>query len=292
MNIAVLDFANARETESHLPPQIPSVAELMEQALSPHLLIGMPHMTPAGLSETWLMKELGHRHWLMLARHLGMPDADFRTSDGGEAYAAICATSLQDARFDKARANDVLTIRSALTPVSRTQVSTRHALSVRGIPIGDVELISTFVHRTRDGDNYSIARVPLPGMAEASAENALARTASLLRSGQLDTHLGLQTNPPKRLRGFRFEPDASQEFNGAGLFYFAQFQAIADRAFGRWFGTTRPIRHRDVFFSGNIRQGETVYLELMAMTPERGAALCRLLRQDGKVIGQIFSAWS
>lgn len=288
MNLAVLDFPNIREAE---PRQPPTPAELMEQALSPHLLIGMPHMTPAGLSETWLMKELGHRHWLMLARHLGMPDADFRTADGDEAYAAICATSLQDARFEMVKANDVLTIRSALSPVSRTQVATRHDLSVRGIPIGSTELISTFVHRTRDGDNHSIARVPLPGMAAGTAENTLSRTAALLRSGQLDMHLGLPADPPKRLRGFRFEPDASQEFNGAGLFYFAQFQAIADRAFDRWFAGAQPILRRDVFFSGNIRQGETVYLELMAQTPERSAALCRLIREDGKVIGRIFSAW-
>ena len=49
----------------------------MARALEPHLLIGMPHLTPHGLSETWLMKELGHRHWLMLTRDLGMDNADF-----------------------------------------------------------------------------------------------------------------------------------------------------------------------------------------------------------------------
>jgi len=283
MNVAILDFH---------PPE-PSARELIEQALAPHMLIGMPHLTPIGLSETWAMKELGHRHWLMLARHLGMENADFRTPDGGEAYAAICATSLEHANFGAVRANDVLTIRSALSPVSRTQVSTRHRLFVRGSLIGDVELISTFVCRTREGDNYSIARVPLPGPATADVEdNALARTASLLRAGTLDTHFGLPANPPKALRGFRFEPDASQEFNGAGLFYFAEFQALADRAFGRWFPELSQVSRREIFFSGNIRAGEAVRVELMGLSPDRRQACCRLRREeDGKVIGKAFMEW-
>lgn len=283
MNVAILDFH---------PPE-PSTHELMEQALAPHLLIGMPHLTPAGLSETWAMKELGHRHWLMLARHLGMENADFRAPDGGEAYAAICATSLEHANFGVVRANDVLTIRSALSPVSRTQVSTRHRLFVRGNLIGEVELISTFVCRMREGDNYSIARVPLPGLAPADVEdNALARTASLLRAGTLETHFGLPANPAKALRGSRFEPDASQEFNGAGLFYFAEFQALTDRAFGRWFPELSRITRREVFFSGNIRPSEAVRVELMGLSPDRRRAHCRLRREDdGKTIGKAFMEW-
>ncbi|MGO8470307.1 hypothetical protein AB9F45_39245, partial [Rhizobium leguminosarum] len=62
----------------------PSARDLMERALDPHILLCMPHLNGNGLSETWLMKELGHRHWLMLACHLGIDNADFRTADGEE----------------------------------------------------------------------------------------------------------------------------------------------------------------------------------------------------------------
>lgn len=282
MNVAILDFH---------PPEL-SARELIDLALSPHILIGMPHLTPTGLSETWATKELGHRHWLMLARHLGMENADFRTPDGGEAYAAICATSLEHANFGVVRANDALTIRSTLSPVSRTQVSTRHRLFARGGLIGEVELISTFVCRMREGDNYSITRVPLPGLAATTEDNALARRAAMLRAGTLETHFGLPANPAKALRGYRFEPDASQEFNGAGLFYFAEFQALADRAFGRWFPEISQITRREIFFSGNIRTGEAVRVELMGFSPDRRRAHCRLRREDdGKVIGKAFMEW-
>ncbi|WP_092714302.1 Pnap_2097 family protein [Rhizobium multihospitium] len=282
MSVAILDVH---------PPE-PSAYELMGQALAPHVLIGMPHLTPSGLSETWTMKELGHRHWLMLAHHLGMENADFRTSDGGEAYAAICATALEHARFGEVRANDVLTIHSALSPVSRMQIATRHRLSTRGRLVGEVELLSTFVSRMREGDNHSIARVPLPGLTAPVADNALARTAALLRAGTLETHFGLPAKSAKALCYFRFEPDVFQEFNGAGLFYFAEFQALADRAFGRWFSEPPHVSRRELFFSGNIRAGDVVRVELMGLSPDRRRSFCLLQREeDGKVIGKAFTEW-
>lgn len=284
MSIAILD----------LQPSEPSPRELMDRALEPHMLLGMPHLMPYGLSEIWLMKELGHRHWLMLARHLGMENADFRTADGEEAYAAIRATSLRDARFEGVRANDVLTIRSMLSPVSRTQVATRHRLLVRGSCIGEVELISAFVCRTKANDNYAIARIPLPATPPPVQyeENALAETAAALRGGQLQMHFGLSLSLDEVLRRFEFEPDPSLEFNGAGLFYFAEFQALANRAFRRWFrGSSVAVTRRDVFFSGNIRPGEAVAVELTGLAEDRMSSLCSLRRGDGKVIGRIFEEW-
>ncbi|MEZ2218865.1 Pnap_2097 family protein [Rhizobium sp. RCC_161_2] len=286
MNATVLDFH----------PLEPLARDLMERALEPHILLGMPHLTPFGLSETWLMKELGHRHWLMLARQLGMNNADFRTADGEEAYAAICATSLSNARFETVRANDILTIRSLLTPVSRTQVSTRHRLAVRGMTIGEVELISTFVCRMREGDNYSIARVAMPQLKETTPceVNALATLASAVRSNKAAVCLGLSTDELKTRRSYRFEPDQTQEFNGAGLFYFAQFQAVADRASEKWFSRLQgllALRERRVFFRGNVRAGETLSVDLVGVSDDHLRLHCVIRRSDGTVIGNVFTRY-
>ena len=287
MNATVLDFH----------PSEPSTRDLMKRALEPHILLGMPHLTPFGLSETWLMKELGHRHWLMLARQLGMENADFRTADGEEAYAAICATSLNKARFGTVRANDIMTIRSTLSPVSRTQVSTRHRLSVRGMTIGEVELISTFVCRTRKGDNYSIARVAMPHQKEAAScdANALAALASAVRSDKSATCLGLPTHELEGRRSYRFQPDQTQEFNGAGLFYFAQFQAVVDRACEEWFGNLQDLvtlKERRVFFRGNVQAGETLSINLVGITDDHHRLHCVIRRSDGAVIGNVFTQYN
>jgi len=280
MSAALLDF----------PTPGPSVGELVERALDPHILLGMPHLNGSGLSETWLMKELGHRHWLMLARHLGLDTADFRTADGEEAYAAICATSLTAARFNVARANDILSIHSKLSAVSRTQTSTRHELSVDGRRVGTVELISTFVHRTIKGNNYSIARVTLPEPQGQRFEwSALAKNAADIRNGRLRTHFGIPVLADKALRTFRFNPSISQEFNGAGLFYFAEFQALADRALENWFPSTGPVSRREVFFLGNIEKNESVLFDLIDCYSDPKTVYGQLRREDGKVIARMFN---
>lgn len=275
---------------SHLSTQ-PSSRDLMDRALEPHLLIGMPHLTPHGLSETWLMKELGHRHWLMLARDLGMDNADFRTADGEEAYAAICATSLDATCFGEVRANDILTIRSRISPASRTQTSTTHLLSVAGRTIGQVELISAFVRRQIAGCNRSIARVAMPKAGANSFEaNILAQQAADIRNGRLQTYRGLPMAVSEVLRSFKYDPSTAQDFNGAGLFYFAEFQAVADRALESWFPNRKPMRRRDVFFLGNIEPKESVVFNLVGWSADGGTLHGELRREAGDLIAKIFMA--
>lgn len=280
MNLAVLTTC--------LSPE-PTSRELMDRALEPHLLIGMPHLTPHGLSETWLMKELGHRHWLLLARDLGMDNADFRTADGKEAYAAICATSLTAAWLNEVRANDILTIRSQMSAVSRTQTSSIHVLSVADRIIGNVELISAFVRRDIAGCNRSIARVTVPQAGAKSLDvSLLAQQAADIRGGRLQTYWGLPVLATKTLRSFKYNPSTEQDFNGAGLFYFAEFQAVADRALANWFpGRQRPTR-RDVFFLGNIEPHESVSFDLVEWSADGGTLHGELRRQSNDLIAKIF----
>ena len=46
------------------------------------VVLGMPHLCMTGLSETWLLKECGHRHWLLLAEAAGLAAPDFRDPAG------------------------------------------------------------------------------------------------------------------------------------------------------------------------------------------------------------------
>lgn len=276
MTVAILDF----------PSPTPTAGDLIGRALEPHLLIGMPHLTPRGLSETWLMKELGHRHWLMLARDMGMDNADFRTVDRAQAYAAICATSLHDARLDRVSANDVLTIQSTLSAISRTQTSSAHRLLVGATLIAEVELLSTFVHRLADGDNHSIARVQLPGAFPTRyVPNALAKMAAAMRAGRQRPVGGASDR--KNLRHFSFQSSMSQDFNGAGLFYFAEFQAVMERAYEQLFpveAASSQISHRDVFFFGNVQQNEILNVEFAVGMADDAHVESRICRTDGTAI--------
>jgi probable biosynthetic protein (TIGR04099 family) len=269
---------------------------LIERALSPHMLIGMPHLTPFGLSETWLMKELGHRHWLLLGKFLGLEDADFRSPAGEELYAAFCASSMQQARLERVKANDVLTIRSDLVPVSRNQIASQHLLFLESENIGDIEFVSTFVLRERDGDNRSIVRSPMAPVVSRFAANGwsseLATTAAMIRKGQKSEHMRFDLQSAQVLKRFQFTPVVSQEFNGASLFYCAEFQAVHDRAMADWgLGSDagKLIARRDVFFLGNANKDEKIIFELKHLGKYYNRTYCLVKGADHRPLAMIFS---
>lgn len=272
-------------------PKTPSSSALMARTLEPHVLLGMPHLNAHGLSETWLMKELGHRHWLMLARHLGMDDADFRTPDGREVYASISATSLCHAHLGLAGANDILTVRSTLLRISRTQYASRHHLDIRGRKIADVEMVSTFVQRRIEGDNLSLVRMEHGrGVRDAFASSALAAAAAAFRRNVTQSHLGMTMEAGAPLGRYAFRPSVAEDFNGAGLFYFAAFQSVMTRALEAWFPHERlTVSRRDVFMTGNIDGDEALEVELRALNPDRSGLACLIVRADGSRIGTMFA---
>jgi probable biosynthetic protein (TIGR04098 family) len=56
---------------------------------------GMPHLCRAGLSENWLLKACGHRHWMALALAHGQAVPDFRDSDDQRLYPAFVSVAVE-----------------------------------------------------------------------------------------------------------------------------------------------------------------------------------------------------
>ena len=66
---------------------MPSTATLaitadVQPAACTDITIGMPQMNSLGLSENWLLKEAGDRHWQQLAGSLGQHPAQLRDVQG------------------------------------------------------------------------------------------------------------------------------------------------------------------------------------------------------------------
>ncbi|ODN71026.1 Pnap_2097 family protein [Methylobrevis pamukkalensis] len=136
---------------SPLPQDMPAVYRL-----------GMPQLCLGGLSETWLLKELGHRHWMLLAFAAGHAVPAFRDGRGAPVYAAFSAVRIDEADFASLGENDLLTVDSSLSRLSRTRFRSRHRLTAAGRPVGMVDMVSTFVTRREAGRNRSIARARSP----------------------------------------------------------------------------------------------------------------------------------
>jgi probable biosynthetic protein (TIGR04099 family) len=267
-------------------------------AVEDGIVLGMPHLSLGGLSETWLLKECGHRHWFMLAEVAGRAVPDFRDAAGDPVYAAFVAVSVRDARFDAAREHDELGFDSRLARTSHTQFMSRHRLAVRGCEIGEVVMTSVFVKRTQAGLNRSIARVDVPGLppVERAGDFAAdATTVAALRREAWKEHLGFARADAPALDRFVIDPCPSQDFNGADFLYFASFQAFVDRAEWAFF---RPdprttTRRRDVVFHGNIDPGDRVAVVPRAARHGKGtlAHWCRVEREgDGVQLADVFTA--
>lgn len=253
--------------------------------------LGMPHLSGCGLSENWLLKELGHRHWMMLAGQAGMDGPDFRDDEGRQVYAAFCAVRLSNARLDLGVENGALAIRSTMRRVSRTQVESRHELRIDGVAAGLVEMVSTFIRRTGRG-NQSVARVALDDLVPVnSSPSDLASLAASFRARRRSQHLGIDLSTVgAELASFDFDPCPELDFNGAGFLYFPSFLAFVDRAEWQLCRGRLALARRDAFYHGNVDPGVPLRVVLVAQEPVHWIRWWRVERTDDRaVLADVFT---
>jgi probable biosynthetic protein (TIGR04099 family) len=263
------------------------------------VVLGMPHLCMVGLSETWLLKECGHRHWMLLAEAAGLEVPDFRDPAGNPVYAAFLSVSIREAAFETVREHDRLVFDSRFARISGSRFTSLHRLSVSGRPIGRVVMTSTFVGRVRPCDNHAIARIELPELDSVGSDAELAASAAetaALRSGRWLVHLGFERQKATVLHRFIVDPCPTQDFNGADFLYFASFQAFVDRAEWAFFRRRAPApttRSRDIIYRRNMNPGQRMTVTLLQFRepdPRTLAHWYRLEREvDGAVMADAFA---
>jgi probable biosynthetic protein (TIGR04099 family) len=262
------------------------------------ILLGMPQLCRGGLSETWLLKDIGHRHWTLLAYALGQTLPEFQDAQGASVHAAFNAVAVRKGDFRAARANAALDVASDLTRLSSTQFRSLHRLSVEGRMVAEIEVISTFVKRTVPGVNRSAASATplgLPPLTGRAPLTGFAAEASVLRAERWDTHFGFKRSEGKSSHELVIDPCPSQDFNGAGFLYCAMFQSFVDRAewaFFRMTGHELVTRRRDVIYRRNIDVGDRIVVSLMGVLRDerRLTHWCKLTREaDDEALADIFT---
>ncbi|WP_051340842.1 Pnap_2097 family protein [Azospirillum halopraeferens] len=240
------------------------------EGLPPHEVVaGMPQLGLHGLSEQWLLKECGHRHWLMLADLFGLPRPEFRDRDGNTLYATFTGLSLCDAHPERVAEHDTLRFDGRIRRVTRTRFQSEQCITAGGVPVARMAMVSAFLRRAVPGDNHSVERaLPLRAAVEAPgppAADSLAGLTHRFGRGRWEEHGGFRRSDRRRLDAVRITPCPHSEFNGAGFLYFASFQGFVDRAEWALFPDLSAglvTAARDLFFYGNINPGDTLSVGL------------------------------
>jgi len=270
-----------------------------EGLLPSSVKIGMPHLSLCGLSENWLLKECGHRHWFQLAAAAGEPFPNFRDAAGDQVYAVFRAVRVKNARLDAVHENDDLHFASTLLRISRTQFESRHVLSCRGEIVGEVEMISSFVKRQVANVNRSVARVMLDAFPFAGGiqSSAFMSSAAGIWNNNWTEHFGFHRAQPDNCGSLVVRPNPSIDFNGAGFLYFSSFPALVDRA--EWEILDAPFSvtttRRDICYYGNIEPGEKVTIQVNGVFRANGELKhwCTLLRAcDESRLADVFTCRS
>lgn len=240
------------------------------------ITLGMMHLSPGGISEQWLLRACGDRHWSMIAGALGQERAAFTDAEGRSIYAAFCATDLwlappADHMCQRA------TLVSALYDVSGALLGSEHELFVHGQMIARLRMVSSFVGRDETGANRRIVR-RMPG-----GQLHLPAATRALRSLADDARVvarRMRTARPRGTPAMTATPCPALDFNAVGLLYFPAFSAFAERL--EWTrGQPGALRGRRVVYAGNLDAGDRV--DLFTRTP----AEIDLVRSDGRVIGHV-----
>jgi hypothetical protein len=125
---------------------------------------GMPQLAYTGLSENWLIKECGHRHWEALAEDAGRRAPDFVDDGGSKSYAAFTAIRLTGATLHAIGENDDFELGTELCRTGPARHFSRHSLVSGNGECAIVSMSSTFVRRHEVRNNRSVTRATFAAM--------------------------------------------------------------------------------------------------------------------------------
>ena len=191
--------------------------------------LGMPHLDAGGLSENWLFRDAGDRHWEAIARRLGVATDEIRSETGERLYPTVVAVRARyDTPLAAVRENDLFEAIAEVVPCGRACAHGRVVAAVG--PQRSrfaLELLTTFAARAPAGGGLRMA-MPEPRLARrwipVGGEPPIATLARAARRGEAlgDPFSGpamALTGPP--LAELDYEPSPYADYNGAGLLYFA-----------------------------------------------------------------------
>lgn len=258
-----------------------------EQLRSGAITLGMPQLSGAGLSETWLLETCGDLHWSMICQRLGVPSHELRDTLGRRIYISFIAVRVSSTYLHAFREGDLLRHYSSLVQRSATRFESVHRW-VCGSKAVDVEMLSTFLCRRGD-DGNALEEAQLAGPPESALGPSPSHLERAFRS-----QLWSRPRRPALQYVCTWQPTLALDYNGARLLYFARYHQILERAevsvFGERMDDCYSLERRETYYLMNLDPGESVtvgFTEVSTAGPSRCYQAEIRRSRDGRLMARI-----
>jgi probable biosynthetic protein (TIGR04098 family) len=208
--------------------------------------VNMPQMAMGGLSESWLLKELGDLHWSMIASGLGSQSSSITDGGGNRLYATFTRIrySLQEP-LGAISENSALDLNGSISRFGAgtfiSDIELGHDLAP-----GVARLMSNFSRRG-EANNTSL----LKGQPTIPENCQIPEVT--LPAFMLEYRDRRSANPDAALFNSEYEIVPFHDINGVGLLYFAAYPIISDICSLRYLAgfSAMSTVSRDVYYFAN-----------------------------------------
>jgi len=223
------------------------------------LTLGMPHLCLNGISENWILRHCGLIHWEQLAEAIETRPELMCDRHGNRLYASFIKISLEGSltRFSE---GDHVSFHSVLERVSALRYKSEHSVSNHSNRCDlRLSMCTSFVKRLAKSDNVHLASSEPGNPRECAASPVTCLDARLCREFEGRT----ETSEP--FADVLYDPSPLADFNAAGLFYFAQYQAALDKAEWQLHRTASLLRcgttSRRICYFGNLNLDDRLRIQ-------------------------------
>lgn len=229
--------------------------------------LGMPHLGLSGLSENWLLRECGDRHWQAVCEIVGVPSHRLCNRAGHRLYSSFIATEISGDPLGAFGENDTLSFAIRITRLSPYRFfSSQHVVCASEARQCTVNMMTLFVRKETFEDNHNLTREAVP--LSCAPDFRIAEPADAFTAERLQlAHRHLKDAPPACLPSeYIYDICPLTDFNAARFLYFAGYQAILDRA--EWYLLRRPglefssTVHRQTYYFANVNIGDRAIVKI------------------------------
>ena len=245
--------------------------------------VNMPQMALTGLSESWLMKEIGDCHWGMLCEDLGLKSNEIFDEEGNRLYATFVRIKVEgNCSMKDFKENDQLDISGTIQRLGSSLYFSEIDISSHEKVI-KCSLATTFSTRDSEEDNNKMTKgVPSGGntgiikvskMPDHILDIVKLKKSTIHNISVSDHTFDIMDDV---IHETMYKINPYTDINGVGLLYFAAYPLINDYCELDYFNNNKFSENnwslscstmtRDIFYLGNCNLDDIISYKLNSYT--------------------------